>query len=90
MNKPDLTADDRKYAAKLHKRLVQQYGVGMNSRQLATELCTTTKAAASVMNRFGFRQFVPKKDRRYSVDDVCALMTYRHHKRMKQIKERTV
>ena len=86
--KPTLTADDRRYAAKLHKRLVQQYGVGMNSRQLAAELCVTTKGAASMMNRFGFRQFVPKKDNRYSVDDVCALMTYRHHKRMREIKER--
>lgn len=90
MNKPDLTADDRKYAAALHKRLIRQYGMGMNSRQLATELCTTTKAAASVMNRFGFRQFVPHKDTRYSTDDVTAVMTYRHHKRMKEIKERTV
>lgn len=86
--KPTLTKDDRRYAAQLHKRLVRQYGVGMNSRQLAAELCTTTKNAANTMNHYGFRQFVPKKDNRYSTDDVCALMTLRYHKRKGEIKDR--
>lgn len=86
--KPTLTKEDRRYAAKLHKRLLEQYGVGMNSRQLATELCTTTKNAAATMNRFGFKQFDRRRDTRYSTDDCCALMTYRYHKRKGEIKDR--
>ena len=86
--KPTLTKEDRRYAAKLHKRLLEQYGVGMNSRQLAAELCTTTKNAANTMNHYGFRQFVPHKDNRYSTDDVCALMTLRYHKRRGELKDR--
>lgn len=86
MKKPKFTADDKKYAIKTSKRLSHLYGVGMNSRQIATEMCVTPSTASRTMRYHGFHAFDPLRDRRYSTDDVVAIMTLRHHVRMAELK----
>ena len=86
MRKLKITDDDRKYAIKTSKRLTHLYGVGMNSRQIAAEMCVTPNAVSKAMRRFGFHAFDPIRDKRYSTDEVVAMMTYRHHIRMQELK----
>ena len=86
MKKPKFTADDARYAKKTSERLNDLYGVGMNSRQIATEMCVTPSTASKAMRSHGFYAFDPVHDRRYSTDEVAALMTYRHHIRMAELK----
>ena len=86
MRKPRFTDDDRRYAIKTSKRLSHLYGVGMNSRQIASEMCVTPSTASKAMRRFGFYAFDPVYDKRYSTDEVTAVMTYRHHIRMAELK----
>ena len=83
--RPKFTADDKKYAIKTSRRLSHLYGVGMNSRQIATEMCVTLSTASRTMRYHGFHAF-DLKDRRYATDDVVALMTLRHHVRMAELK----
>lgn len=90
MGKPKLTKEDRKYAASLNKRLRERYGEGMTAREVGIEMQTTSKTASTLLNRAGFHQFIPHQDTRYSTDEVTALLTYRWHKRMKQLRERTI
>lgn len=84
--KPPFTTDDKKYAIKTSKRLNHLYGVGMNSRQIASEMCVTPSTASKMMRRFGFYAFDPIRDKRYSTDEVTAVMTLRHHIRMAELK----
>ena len=86
MRKPRFTADDEKYAKKTSKRLGDLYGTSMNARQVAAEMCMTTNSVSKTMRRHGFRVYDPVRDRRYSTDEVVALMTLRHHKRMVELK----
>lgn len=80
-SKPKLTKADRKYAAKLNERLLQQYGVGMATRQCAAEIGISTRSVTRRMNHYGFKQFDPKYDKRYSTDEVTAIMTLYYHRR---------
>lgn len=86
LKNPKFTVDDKKYAIKTSKRLNNLYGVGMNSRQIATEMCVTPSTASKAMRRHGFYAFDPIKDRRYATDEVAAVMTLRHHIRMAELK----
>ena len=86
MRRPKLTDDDKRYAAKTSKRLNYLYGVGMNSRQIASEMCVTPSTASKAMRRCGFYAFDPIHDKRYSTDEVTAVMTLRHHIRMAELK----
>lgn len=86
MKKPKFTADDKKYAIRTSKRLSELYGVGMNSRQIASEMCCTPSTASKAMRSKGFYAFDPVRDRRYSTDEVVAVMTLRHHIRMEELK----
>ena len=86
LKKPKFTVDDKKYAIKTSRRLLHLYGAGMNSRQIATEMCVTPSTASKAMRRHGFYAFDPIRDRRYATDEVAAVMTLRHHIRMAELK----
>ena len=86
--KPDFTDDDREYATKLYNRLKRQYGKGLNSRQLSKEMGIPLQSASATMNGLGFRTIGGKKDPRYPLEAVIPAMTLKHHKRMKELKER--
>ena len=86
LRKPPFTADDERYAKKTSKRLSHLYGVGMNARQIASEMAVTPSTASRTMRYHGFHAFDPIRDRRYSTDEVVALMTLRHHFRMQELK----
>lgn len=86
MKKPALTQAVISYAMKQAQRLKELYPNGLSSRDLSHELNLTVRSARNVMSRRGFVQ----EHKHYAIGDVAAILAFRHWRRSKEIKERTI